>query len=175
MPLNIDLLQVLLHMLNFVILAGGLSLILYKPMVKLIKDRREHFDSLARQNEEQASENAKMKEEYEKKLSLVEDEIKAMRIDAEKESADMAKGYIDRANERASEIIAAAEKDAEDRKRHILESAQTEIGELVLSATQKLLSDTVTPERDSALYDEFVRLADENLSKRGGGEKGGSK
>ena len=29
------------------------------------------------------------------------------------------------------------------------------------SAAQKLLSDTVTPERDSALYDAYIRLADQ--------------
>ena len=37
MPLNIDFLQVLLHMLNFVILAGGLSLLLYKPIVTALR------------------------------------------------------------------------------------------------------------------------------------------
>ena len=32
MPLNIDIVQVLLHMLNFVILAGDLTLILFNPV-----------------------------------------------------------------------------------------------------------------------------------------------
>ena len=41
-----------------------------------------------------------------------------------------------------------------------LDAAQTEIGELVISAAQKLLSDTVTPERDRELYDAFIRLAE---------------
>ena len=62
-----------------------------------------------------------------------------------------------------------AETEAEKRKESILDSAQAEISELVLSATQKLLSDTVTPERNSALYDEFIRrtgktVADERKS-----------
>ena len=43
MPLNIDFLQVLLHMLNFVILAGGLSLLLFKPISKFLDQRRAHF------------------------------------------------------------------------------------------------------------------------------------
>ena len=61
-------------------------------------------------------------------------------------------------------IILAAEQEAEDRKEHILDSAQTEIGELVVAATQKLLSDTVTPERNTELYDEFIRLADKTIA-----------
>lgn len=167
MPLNIDFLQVLLHMLNFVILAGGLSLILYKPMADMIKKRRDHFASLEAQNKQASEENAQMKAEYEKKIAEVELEIAAMRADAEKEIADSAKLYMDNASEKANALITAAEKDAEARKKHILESAQTEIGELVLSAAQKLLSDTVTPERDSALYDEFIRLADSKISGKG--------
>ncbi len=171
MPLNIDFLQVLLHMLNFVILAGALSLLLYKPIASMIKSRREYYDGLADENERQAKENSRMKEEYEKKLAEVDREIDEMRSEAEKESAENAKIYIDRANEKAAAIISAAEKEAEDRKKHILESAQTEIGELVLSAAQKLVSDTVTPERDSALYDEFVRLAEGTLADKSGESK----
>ena len=34
LPLNIDIQQILLHMLNFVILAGGLYFILYAPVKK---------------------------------------------------------------------------------------------------------------------------------------------
>ena len=68
------------------------------------------------------------------------------------------------AHQKADAIVRTAEQEAEKRKEHILDSAQTEIGELVLAATQKLLSDTVTPERNIALYDEFIRLADEKIA-----------
>ena len=46
MPLNIDIVQILLHMLNFVILAGGLTLLLFKPVKKFMADRKQYFDSL---------------------------------------------------------------------------------------------------------------------------------
>ena len=40
LPLNIDWQQILLHLFNFLILAGGLYLLLYKP-VKQFMDKRE--------------------------------------------------------------------------------------------------------------------------------------
>ena len=43
LPLNIDFQQILLHLLNFVILAGGLYLLLYKPVNKFIKKKRGTF------------------------------------------------------------------------------------------------------------------------------------
>ena len=83
-----------------------------------------------------------------------------MKQNAEKDMAFAAEGYINGAKDKASTLLKAAETEAENRKQHILDAAQTEIGELVISAAQKLLSDTVTPERDRELYDAFIRLAE---------------
>ena len=164
MPLNINLLQILLHALNFIILAGGLTFILFKPAEKFLNSRKEYFENAEKEITEAREQNEKLKEEYETKLKEAKEQIAEMRISAEKEIADISKASLEKAKETAKLIVAAAEKEAEDRKEQILDSAQTEIGELVVSATQKLLSDTVTPERNSALYDEFIRLADKTVA-----------
>ena len=164
MPLNIDILQILLHALNFLILAGGLVLILFKPVEKFLNGRKEYYENAEKEINESREQNEKLKEQYEIKLKEANEQITEMRISAEKEIADISKASLEKAKETAKLIVAAAEKEAENRKEQILDSAQTEIGELVVSATQKLLSDTVTPERNSALYDEFIRLADKTVA-----------
>ena len=164
MPLNIDFLQILLHMLNFVILAGGLTFLLFKPVNRFLDERSAQFAEAEKKNREAAEENEKLRASYEEKLRDAEAEIAERRKSAEKESADISAQYLKEAREKASLIIRAAENEAEERKEHILEAAQAEIGELVVSATHKLLSSTVTPERDSALYDEFIRLAESSRS-----------
>ncbi len=164
MPLNIDFLQILLHALNFLILAGGLVFILFKPVNKFLNERSLYFEKKQEEIDRLTEENQRMKKEYEEKLEHAKEEIILKRLEAEKEIADGSKAVLSEAREKANAIIIAAEMEAEDRKEHILDSAQTEIGELVVSATQKLLSDTVTPERNSALYDEFIRLADSTIA-----------
>ena len=166
MPLNIDLLQILLHMLNFVILAGGLSFLLFKPVSRFLEQRREQFADAEKKNRESAEENERIRAEYERRIQDADTEISERRKAAEKEWADISAQCIKEAKEKASAIITAAEQEAENRKEHILESAQTEIGELVVAATQKLLSDTVTSERNSALYDEFIRLAEDTVAEK---------
>ena len=42
-PLNIDWQQILLHLLNFVILAGGLYLLLYKPVKAFMEKRQQYY------------------------------------------------------------------------------------------------------------------------------------
>ena len=165
MPLNIDFLQILLHMLNFVILAGGLTFLLFKPVNRFLDQRREQFAQAERKNIESAEENEKLRAEYEQKLRDADAEIAERKKSAEKECADVSAQYIKEAREKAARIILKAENEAEERKSHILESAQAEIGELVVSATHKLLSDTANPEQDSALYDEFIRLAEDSVAR----------
>lgn len=164
-PLNIDFLQILLHLLNFVILAGGLTFLLYRPIMNFLEKRQAYFAELEKENKESIEENQKLKTEYEEKLISISEELANQKRSAEKEIAETSARILTEAREKAATIIRTAEDDAEDRKEHILESAQTEIGELVVAATQKLLSDTVTPERNSALYDEFIRLAEDTVAK----------
>lgn len=160
MPLNIDVLQILLHMLNLVILAGGLSFLLFRPVSRFLEQRRAQFAEAERRNRDSAQENERLRAEYEQKLGEADEEISARKKIAEKEWAEVSARYISEAKEKAAAIVLAAEAEAERRKEQILESAQTEISELVVSATQKMLSDTVTPESDRALYDAFIRTVD---------------
>lgn len=164
--LGFDIVQVLLHMLNFVILAGGLTLLLYKPVTKFLAERRAHFEALEAQTAAAKEESDRLQAAYANRIRDAEAEIAALRQKAEREGAAAAKSYIDAAKEKSAAIVAAAEDAAEMRRAQILDSAQTEIGELVLEATQKLLSDTADPERTHALYDEFLRRAEADAAGR---------
>jgi len=157
MPLNIDFVQILLHMLNFVILAGGLTLLLFRPVKKFINERQKYFEDKEKEIADGLENNQNLKAEYEKRLASVDTEIEEMRLNAKNETAAAAKEYINNAQEKAAAIITEAETQAEERKEHILDSAQTEIGELVIEATQKLLKDSATPDRTHELYDEFIK------------------
>ena len=166
MPLNIDFVQILLHLLNFVILLGGLTLLLFKPVSKFMEDRKKRFEDLARENAEKAAENYQMKQEYEEKLKNADEEIAKMQTAAEQEAAAAARTYLDNAKLRADDMIRAAEAEAEARKSQILESAHTEISELVLSAAQKLVEGTEEEDRTHELYDAFLAQEEEMLKRR---------
>ena len=166
MPLNIDYVQILLHMLNFVILAGGLALILFNPVRKFIKERQDRFREQEEANRNSELENKRIRDELDAERAAFEQEMSAARLAVEKEAADMAKSYIESSKAEAAEIIERAEKEAEKRREHILDSAQTEIGELVIGAAQKLLGDTASPEQTRALYDAFLKQAEQNAAKK---------
>ncbi len=157
MPLNINVVQILLHMLNFVILAGALGLLVYKPVAKFLAERRTKIAESLEKNEKMAAENEQLRAEYEQKIKDIEKQAAEIQVNSEREAARIAAATISAAKEEAARIISAAEREAEERKKHILDSAQTEIGELVIEATQKLLCETASEERAKDLYDAFIK------------------
>ena len=131
LPLNIDWQQILLHLFNFIILAGGLYLLLYKPVRDFMDKRREHYAALEKEANDSLENAKKSEEEYALRLKNAETEIAKMKADAEKA-----------ANESAEEIIEKAAKEGEREKAAILDGAKDEIAALAVSAAEKILKQT---------------------------------
>ena len=66
MPLNIDWQQILLHLLNFLILAVGLYFILYKPVKKFMKKREDDYAAREEKTAEALKDAESSRAEYEK-------------------------------------------------------------------------------------------------------------
>ena len=143
-PLNIDWQQILLHLLNFVILFAGLYLLLYKPVKAFMQKRREHYEKMDKDAEEQSKKADAARAEYEEKLSSCDREIEEKRAAAKKELE-------------ADAILAEARKKAAEEKRHALRAARREISALVSDATEKL----VLKETAQEAYDQFLDAADD--------------
>ena len=133
MPLNINFQQILLHMFNFVILAFGLYMLLYKPVVAFMKKRENHFADLEKQAQEAKSQAEATLAEYNAKLAGADEEIRQK-------------------NARGA---------AEQERNAMLEGAKKDIAQMVVSATGKLMDKENDPAFDKALYDSFLKAAQE--------------
>lgn len=139
LPLNIDLRQILLHMLNFVILAFGMYFILYKPVKEFMEKRRKIYESMDDEAKDSLAKADSLKQEYEKKLSLADDEIKENREKSELQAnADAAK-IIEKAQKEAEDILQRSIKQAEYESKEALRRANREISEITVSAAKKMV------------------------------------
>lgn len=138
-PLNIDWQQILLHLFNFLILAGGLYLLLYKP-VKAFMEKRETYyaemDAAARA-EKTAAENEHA--QYTAHLKAAEAEISEMKREAMESAKQAASEQIEEAKAKRQEILLKAQSEAQREKEKILAEANSEIESMVSSAVDKLL------------------------------------
>ncbi len=140
LPLNIDIQQILLHLLNFVLLFAILYFLLYSPVKAFMEKRKKHYDDIDSAAQDNFDASAKAKDEYETKLreaSAKADEImSAASEDAIKAKQDM----IESARREADEIVAGAKKKAADEKARMLGEARDEITEIISEAAGKIVA-----------------------------------
>ena len=162
MPLNINYQQILLHLFNFVILAAGLYLLLYKPVFAFMQKRQDHYAEMERQAAEKEAAAQSALDAYNQRLKTADEEIQrraamsGQQADAEKQER------LQRAQEQADKLLDAARAAARQERETILESAQKDIAEMVVSAAEKLVRAQADPQKDKALYDRFLEAAQED-------------
>ena len=157
-PLNIDFQQILLHLLNFAILAGGLYLLLYKP-VKQFMDKREAYyrqeHDAAAQDRAQAED---LKKGYEAQLQNLETELQQKRSDAQAEIEQYRQEQRKEAQAQADRLVADAHAAAQREHDKLLAESQQEIRDLAMTATEKLL----LQQQGGDPYDQFLNKAEED-------------
>lgn len=160
-PLNIDWQQILLHLLNFVILAFGLYLLLYKPVKKFMQKRTDYYQNLDLQTKEKLANAERLEADYSQKLKDAETEILQMKTKAESASEKRKSQKIQQAKTEAAKILNSAKQEAEKERKKILDGAQQEIKDMVTSATEKLLSETETADA----YEQFLTAAERSVQR----------
>ncbi len=138
-PLNIDWQQILLHLFNFLILAGGLYLLLYKPVKAFMEKRKNYYaemDAAAKADKEAA---AKEREKYAENLKAAEAEISEMKKKAMQTAKEAANEYLEDAKAKRQEMIQKAKTEAETEKEKVLAKANSEIEAMVSDAIDKML------------------------------------
>ena len=158
MPLNIDWQQILLHLLNFVILAGGLYFLLYKPVEDFISKREAYYADRQKDSDRRNEESQALKAEYEEKLGHADEAIRARKKEAAAELEKAIRARNAEAEAQAKEIIEQAEKAAQARRDKALEDSNRDIRKLAIDAVEKLAISS-----DSEALDKFLDEAEREV------------
>lgn len=155
-PLNIDWQQILLHLFNFTILAFGLYFLLYKPVKQFMDKRVEYYKNMDEEAKNNLQHSEAVKQEYYEKLKSADVEIENKRQAAEKTVNDTTAQMMLSAKQEAEKIVSDAQIKAEHEREKLLESAQSEITEMVTAATEKLILESGTSES----YEQFLKAVE---------------
>lgn len=151
LPLNIDLQQILLHLLNFVILATGLYLLLYKPVKGFMDKRTAEYEKMDNSAKEKMTKAQELEENYQLRLSEIDAETKKRREEAEKEIREEIALKLQDAEKTAEQIIAHSKEIAEGEREKMLAEAKKNIAVLAIDTTQRLLVQS-----SGGVYDQFI-------------------
>lgn len=154
-PLNIDWQQILLHLMNFVILAGGLYFLLYRPIKSFMDKRAAYYQDQADQAEKTTQAAQQLKADYEARLSAADDEIREEKKQAQKDAAAAAQQQLDTARAEAEKIVSDAQAMAERSREKIVRQAGQDVKDLAAEATEKLVLQS-----GGDAFDQFLDLAE---------------
>ena len=139
------------QIVNFLVMFGLLTVLLWKPAKKRLDERRAALLKQVENTEAAASQLEKVGEEREKILAEAKKEAEGIvsqayeRVEAVKKDA----------SEEAKVIIQKAQVDAKDEELRLLKGVRDQVAVIAMAATQKLVGESLDKKRQKALIDEF--------------------
>ena len=159
-PLNIDWQQILLHLLNFAILAGGLYLLLFKPVKAFMEKRESYYQNMDSEAKQKLQDAEALKDSYTRQLDSAAQEIAQKKADAQKAIEASRSEQLKAAKDEADRILQAARANTEREHDKMLRDAQKEMADLAVTAAEKLLL-----KGEGSPYEQFLNAA--NAGRRG--------
>lgn len=138
-PLNVDWQQILLHLFNFIILAGGLWLLLYKPVKNFMAKREAYYKDMDKAANDKLAAAEAEQQKYSGLIEKAQEEAADIRKKAMADAETAAKSHIEDAEHEKQRIIDDARKAAQAEKNKVLQEANAQIEEMVSAAVDKLL------------------------------------
>ena len=151
MPLGLNVIEILLHIFNFIILIVAVRFLLYKPIKKFMDKRAQGCADEEADYARKKEEAEKMKAEAEDKIR--EAEVKAARIedDANANAVKEADAILENARKDAKDIVARAEADMAAKEVRERAALSREVTSLALTMSSKILEREVNADDNEAV------------------------
>ena len=127
------------QVVNFVVIMGVLTILLYNPIRRTLIERRERIADGIRQAETATKAAAEAEQARQKILEEARDEAQRIRATATRDADQATQSIRTRAEADATEIRQRAQQEAEAQREAILSDAQRQIAELALLGAERIL------------------------------------
>ena len=145
------------QIVNFLLLFIVLGFFLYKPLVKMLEDRRktiaESLDNAKKIEENLAKSEAKTKAA----LTLAQSEARKVLEEAIKLAGEQKNKIMAEAQAQSDRIIDNAKAEAKSAKDDVVKEAKKELSEVVLAALDKIVNNDLTEDDKKKLTGKAVR------------------
>ncbi len=144
------------QLVNFTLLAALLTVLLYKPILRMLNERKERIARSLADVDAAREAAARAQQDYDKKM-----------VEAQRTAQEIIAKASQASEEVAAEIRAEAQRDAENIRRkareeaaqeraHLLAEVQSQIASLSMMATERVLGQAVDANTQRRLVDQFL-------------------
>ena len=148
--LGINFLQIIYHIFNFSILGLGLYILLYKPVVNFMDNRKSYYEAMDQKAKENLASAENLLKDHEEKLEDFQKEKADLKAEAQVAAKKEADEIIAKAKKEEENILAKAKMSADFEREKIIKAGKEEVKDLLVAAIEKSASEDQDP------YDAFI-------------------
>lgn len=143
------------QVVNFLILFAGLYFLLWKPILKMLDQRKERIQQGLEDAERAREERERAEAEFNKRLEEAAQERKGIIAQAADEAQEKRKAIVAEAEQEAEKVLTEAREEAQSERKRILEDLRGQVALLAIAAANRLIGEALDEERQRRLVDEF--------------------
>lgn len=149
--------------INFFVLLFILRKFLFIPMSNIINERREHLGRIKLAAEQEHNKALEFKEEYEKHLANIEEEIYQIRQKAILEANSKTEEILEEARKKAEEIIEHGELELFIERQTAWARIREEVVQLTLMAAEKVVEESIDDDMHRRMIHDTIERLENNL------------
>lgn len=149
--------NLLFTVINVLILYFLLRRFLFGRVDKILAQRQQMVDEQLRQAEQEKAQAQALRAEYEGSIDKARQEGEKLLSQAQEKAQEAYGRIVKTADEEAEKTMAQARAQIRTEREHALRELSGEISALAMDAAEKVVGEKASPERDRALYDQFLR------------------
>ncbi len=154
---GIDIKLLSIQIFNFIILLVILQRLLYKPLIKILEDRRKNIEEGMKKLENIEKKSKELKDKTEDDLMEARKKSQEIIARAERQASETRKNAQEDAHEQANEIISQAKKSIALEKESLINSVQKEIVQLVVGVSSKVLGHEIKNSQEEFISTEIKK------------------
>lgn len=154
---HIDIKLIIAQAVNFGIVLLVLWKFAYKPILKTLNDRSSKIEKGIKDAENSQIKLAEMEKKEKEVLLKAREEAQKIINQAEKTAMVNVQELEIKAKEQSEKTLEEAKKQIEQEKNKAVKEAKSEIAELVMSATEKIIGEKMDSNRDNELIEKAIK------------------
>ena len=154
--MEINIAQIIFQIINFGVVAGALTMLLYKPILKTLKQRSEKIAESQKAAEQILTEKEALDKTKKQEIEKAKKESSKLMAEATKEADDKKSKLMVDARKEVKSYIEAEKGKWDKEKSQLMKNFQKELHEAVFLVTEKVLGKGIDEKTHGKLIDQSI-------------------
>lgn len=154
--MDIQFSQILFQLINFGLVFGALSYLMYKPVLKTLKQRSTKIQESQKAADDLITQKADMDKTNQKTLTQAKKEATELLADAKKQADKKKEELMSKAKSDVQQYLTDEKEKWNQEKQQLIKQLEKEMSEAVFSISEKVLGESIDNKSQSKLIDQSI-------------------